>query len=193
MHQCTQHLKIDRCTLDNDGGSFSCFRGSFLCNVFNTSKQCISCKHGLCCLSSIQITKCNGKWQLANKSLNAIGWYNTKQTVLFCILHFDKWGIFWQYGKFCLVTAHLVSLQSQAEAHYKGNRHARRVKGIENAKTRQKEGTQNGDRNTPLISPVPSASESDTDSKGDWERYNFRFSFFAHLCQKKCCCTYLPA
>lgn len=31
------------------------------------------------------------------------------------------------------------SLQSQAEAHYKGNRHARRVKGIEAAKTRGRE------------------------------------------------------
>ncbi|CAI9546914.1 unnamed protein product, partial [Staurois parvus] len=59
-------------------------------------------------------------------------------------------------------------LQSQAEAHYKGNRHARRhvrVKGIENAKTRQKEGAQDGDRTTPLISPVPSVTESDSDSK----------------------------
>ena len=31
------------------------------------------------------------------------------------------------------------SLKSQAEAHYKGNRHARRVKGIEAAKTRGRE------------------------------------------------------
>ncbi|KAG8452635.1 hypothetical protein GDO86_004428 [Hymenochirus boettgeri] len=54
---------------------------------------------------------------------------------------------------------------SQAEAHYKGNRHARRVKGIENAKTRQKEGGQESDRNAPMISPTPSASESDSDSK----------------------------
>ncbi|XP_053564248.1 zinc finger protein 385A isoform X2 [Bombina bombina] len=78
---------------------------------------------------------------------------------------------------------------NQAEAHYKGNRHARRVKGIENAKSRQKEGGQEGersseqegerssgqegdrssgqegDRSTPMISPVPSVSESDSDCK----------------------------
>lgn len=34
----------------------------------------------------------------------------------------------------------LVLLQSQAEAHYKGNRHARRVKGIETSKSRPQEG-----------------------------------------------------
>lgn len=33
----------------------------------------------------------------------------------------------------------LSFLKSQAEAHYKGNRHARRVKGIEAAKTRGRE------------------------------------------------------
>ncbi|XP_063808257.1 zinc finger protein 385A isoform X1 [Pseudophryne corroboree] len=65
----------------------------------------------------------------------------------------------------CNVCQIRFNSENQAEAHYKGNRHARRVKGIENAKTRQKEGQQDGDRNTPLISPVPSASESDTDSK----------------------------
>ncbi|XP_069614816.1 zinc finger protein 385A isoform X1 [Ranitomeya imitator] len=65
----------------------------------------------------------------------------------------------------CNVCQIRFNSESQAEAHYKGNRHARRVKGIENAKTRQKEGGQDGDRSTPMISPVPSASESDTDSK----------------------------
>ncbi|KAM4796059.1 zinc finger protein 385A [Rhinophrynus dorsalis] len=55
--------------------------------------------------------------------------------------------------------------ENQAEAHYKGNRHARRVKGIENAKTRKKEDGQEGDRSTPMISPTPSASESDSESK----------------------------
>ncbi|KAG9491702.1 zinc finger protein 385A isoform X2 [Eleutherodactylus coqui] len=65
----------------------------------------------------------------------------------------------------CNVCQIRFNSESQAEAHYKGNRHARRVKGIENAKTRQKEGGQDGDRNTPMISPVPSVSESDTDSK----------------------------
>nr|DBA32759.1 TPA: hypothetical protein GDO54_000526 [Pyxicephalus adspersus] len=66
----------------------------------------------------------------------------------------------------CNVCQIRFNSESQAEAHYKGNRHARRVKGIENAKTRQKDGVQDGDRNTLLISPVPSVSESDTDSKG---------------------------
>ncbi|XP_075707996.1 zinc finger protein 385A isoform X2 [Rhinoderma darwinii] len=61
----------------------------------------------------------------------------------------------------CNVCQIRFNSESQAESHYKGNRHARRVKGIENAKTRKKD----GDRNTPMISPVPSASESDTDSK----------------------------
>ncbi|XP_018424487.1 PREDICTED: zinc finger protein 385A isoform X1 [Nanorana parkeri] len=65
----------------------------------------------------------------------------------------------------CNVCQIRFNSESQAEAHYKGNRHARRVKGIENAKTRQKEGAQDGDRNTLLISPVPSVSESDTDLK----------------------------
>ncbi|KAM4047596.1 zinc finger protein 385A isoform 1-T1 [Anomaloglossus baeobatrachus] len=65
----------------------------------------------------------------------------------------------------CNVCQIRFNSESQAEAHYKGNRHARRVKGIENAKNRQKEGGQDGDRNTPMISPVPSVSESDTDSK----------------------------
>ncbi|XP_040281790.1 zinc finger protein 385A isoform X2 [Bufo bufo] len=65
----------------------------------------------------------------------------------------------------CNVCQIRFNSESQAEAHYKGNRHARRIKGIENAKTRQKEGGQDGERNTPMISPVPSASESDTDSK----------------------------
>ncbi|XP_053311937.1 zinc finger protein 385A isoform X2 [Spea bombifrons] len=65
----------------------------------------------------------------------------------------------------CNVCQIRFNSENQAEAHYKGNRHARRVKGIENAKTRKKEGGQDGDRTTPMTSPVPSASESDTDSK----------------------------
>uniref|UniRef100_A0A8C4VS81 Zinc finger protein 385A n=1 Tax=Gopherus evgoodei TaxID=1825980 RepID=A0A8C4VS81_9SAUR len=45
---------------------------------------------------------------------------------------------------------------SQAEAHYKGNRHARRVKGMEAAKTRQKEsGPREGDKLGPVGSPMP--------------------------------------
>ncbi|CAH2224665.1 zinc finger 385A isoform X1 [Pelobates cultripes] len=65
----------------------------------------------------------------------------------------------------CNVCQIRFNSENQAEAHYKGNRHARRVKGIENAKTRKKEGGQDGDRTTPMISPVPSVTESDTDSK----------------------------
>ncbi|OCT92943.1 zinc finger protein 385A isoform X1 [Xenopus laevis] len=65
----------------------------------------------------------------------------------------------------CNVCQIRFNSESQAEAHYKGNRHARRVKGIENAKTRQKEGGQDSDRTTPMISPTPSISESDSDSK----------------------------
>lgn len=57
--------------------------------------------------------------------------------------------------------------QSQAEAHYKGNRHARRVKGIEAARTRQKEsGTREGDKAGPVGSPSSSTGESDSDRAG---------------------------
>uniref|UniRef100_A0A803T1W7 Zinc finger protein 385A n=1 Tax=Anolis carolinensis TaxID=28377 RepID=A0A803T1W7_ANOCA len=54
--------------------------------------------------------------------------------------------------------------RSQAEAHYKGNRHARRVKGIEAARTRQKEsGPREGDKPGPVGSPSSSTGESDSD------------------------------
>uniref|UniRef100_A0A3Q3B961 Zinc finger protein 385A n=1 Tax=Kryptolebias marmoratus TaxID=37003 RepID=A0A3Q3B961_KRYMA len=42
--------------------------------------------------------------------------------------------------------------ESQAEAHYKGNRHARRVKGIETSKTSR---LQDGDKQPPPASPSP--------------------------------------
>lgn len=47
-----------------------------------------------------------------------------------------------------------VPLQSQAEAHYKGNRHARRVKGIETSKSRPQEGEK------PHAVPAAAASPS---------------------------------
>lgn len=52
-----------------------------------------------------------------------------------------------------------VLLQSQAEAHYKGNRHARRVKGIETSKSRP----QDGDK--PHVVP-PTSSPSPTGGPG---------------------------
>lgn len=52
--------------------------------------------------------------------------------------------------------------QSQAEAHYKGNRHARRVKGIEAAKTRQKEAVE---KPAPVGSPSPGLAEPDVPDK----------------------------
>ncbi|XP_078544536.1 zinc finger protein 385A isoform X3 [Lissotriton helveticus] len=61
----------------------------------------------------------------------------------------------------CNVCQIRFNSESQAEAHYKGNRHARRVKGIENAKTRQKD---SGDKSTSVASPTSSVSE------GDFER-----------------------
>lgn len=75
-------------------------------------------------------------------------------------------------GGFLLWTEHLSPLfdQSQAEAHYKGNRHARRVKGIETCKTGRH---QDGDKpNPPLIAsstppcPEPSSPESDPNRQG---------------------------
>ncbi|XP_035245427.1 zinc finger protein 385A-like isoform X2 [Anguilla anguilla] len=52
----------------------------------------------------------------------------------------------------CNVCQIRFNSQSQAEAHYKGNRHARRVKGIETSKTRP----QDGDK----LPPAPTASPS---------------------------------
>ncbi|XP_075893441.1 zinc finger protein 385A-like isoform X2 [Nelusetta ayraudi] len=61
--------------------------------------------------------------------------------------------------------------ESQAEAHYKGNRHARRVKGIETCKSGRH---QDGDKpNPPLIAsstppcPEPSSPESDPNRQDD--------------------------
>uniref|UniRef100_A0A8D2J297 Zinc finger protein 385A n=1 Tax=Varanus komodoensis TaxID=61221 RepID=A0A8D2J297_VARKO len=54
----------------------------------------------------------------------------------------------------CNVCQIRFNSESQAEAHYKGNRHARRVKGIEAARTRQKEsGAREGDKPGPVGSP----------------------------------------
>lgn len=63
---------------------------------------------------------------------------------------------------FCFTSWHLynplllsstVLSQSQAEAHYKGNRHARRVKGIETSKGRPQEGDK--PYSVPPTSPSP--------------------------------------
>lgn len=69
------------------------------------------------------------------------------------------------------------SLKSQAEAHYKGNRHARRVKGIEAAKTRGREPSvrESGDPapagSTPPsgdgVAPRPGVSESPSHFSAD--------------------------
>uniref|UniRef100_A0A8C4VUB0 Zinc finger protein 385A n=1 Tax=Gopherus evgoodei TaxID=1825980 RepID=A0A8C4VUB0_9SAUR len=67
----------------------------------------------------------------------------------------------------CNVCQIRFNSESQAEAHYKGNRHARRVKGMEAAKTRQKEsGPREGDKLGPVGSPMSSVSESDSDKPG---------------------------
>uniref|UniRef100_A0A8C0GEK1 Zinc finger protein 385A n=1 Tax=Chelonoidis abingdonii TaxID=106734 RepID=A0A8C0GEK1_CHEAB len=67
----------------------------------------------------------------------------------------------------CNVCQIRFNSESQAEAHYKGNRHARRVKGMEAAKTRQKEsGPREGDKPGPVGSPMSSVSESDSDKPG---------------------------
>lgn len=63
-----------------------------------------------------------------------------------------------------------VFCQSQAEAHYKGNRHARRVKGIETSKTAR---LQDGDKQHPPLTasptppgPEPSSPEPDPNRQG---------------------------
>ncbi|XP_066473186.1 zinc finger protein 385A [Tiliqua scincoides] len=67
----------------------------------------------------------------------------------------------------CNVCQIRFNSESQAEAHYKGNRHARRVKGIEAARTRQKEsGAREGDKPGPVGSPSSSTGESDSDRAG---------------------------
>uniref|UniRef100_A0A8C4VNS9 Zinc finger protein 385A n=1 Tax=Gopherus evgoodei TaxID=1825980 RepID=A0A8C4VNS9_9SAUR len=61
----------------------------------------------------------------------------------------------------CNVCQIRFNSESQAEAHYKGNRHARRVKGMEAAKTRQKEsGPREGDKLGPVGSPMSSPGAS---------------------------------
>ncbi|KAM9507087.1 zinc finger protein 385A isoform 2-T2 [Salvelinus alpinus] len=52
----------------------------------------------------------------------------------------------------CNVCQIRFNSESQAEAHYKGNRHARRVKGIETSKSRPQE----GDKPAPPVPPSPS-------------------------------------
>ncbi|XP_039186467.1 zinc finger protein 385A isoform X8 [Crotalus tigris] len=67
----------------------------------------------------------------------------------------------------CNVCQIRFNSESQAEAHYKGNRHARRVKGIEAARTRQKDsGSREGDKPGSAGSPSSSTGESDSDRTG---------------------------
>ncbi|XP_071232208.1 zinc finger protein 385A-like isoform X1 [Salvelinus alpinus] len=70
----------------------------------------------------------------------------------------------------CNVCQIRFNSESQAEAHYKGNRHARRVKGIETSKTRPKEGDKPAAPPTASPSPPgpsPSSPEPDTSKQGD--------------------------
>lgn len=60
----------------------------------------------------------------------------------------------------CNVCQIRFNSESQAEAHYKGNRHARRVKGIETTKNGR---AQDGDRQNPDASPCPSSPEPKQD------------------------------
>uniref|UniRef100_A0A674AMY8 Zinc finger protein 385A n=1 Tax=Salmo trutta TaxID=8032 RepID=A0A674AMY8_SALTR len=54
----------------------------------------------------------------------------------------------------CNVCQIRFNSESQAEAHYKGNRHARRVKGIETSKSRPQEGDKSGRPSSPQPSPA---------------------------------------
>ncbi|XP_049609633.1 zinc finger protein 385A isoform X1 [Syngnathus scovelli] len=63
----------------------------------------------------------------------------------------------------CNVCQIRFNSENQAEAHYKGNRHARRVKGIETSKSR----CQDGDKPqtvTPTASPSPPGAASDSET-----------------------------
>nr|XP_057939298.1 zinc finger protein 385A-like isoform X1 [Doryrhamphus excisus] len=55
----------------------------------------------------------------------------------------------------CNVCQIRFNSESQAEAHYKGNRHARRVKGIETSKSRCQDGDKPSQTVTPTASPSP--------------------------------------
>ncbi|XP_071391385.1 zinc finger protein 385A-like isoform X1 [Centroberyx affinis] len=73
----------------------------------------------------------------------------------------------------CNVCQIRFNSESQAEAHYKGNRHARRVKGIETSKTAR---PQDGDKQHPPPTaspsppgPSPSSPESDPSKQADAE------------------------
>ncbi|XP_054633097.1 zinc finger protein 385A isoform X2 [Dunckerocampus dactyliophorus] len=55
----------------------------------------------------------------------------------------------------CNVCQIRFNSESQAEAHYKGNRHARRVKGIETSKSRCQDGDKPSHTVTPTASPSP--------------------------------------
>lgn len=73
--------------------------------------------------------------------------------------------------------------QSQAEAHYKGNRHARRVKGIETSKTSR---FQDGDKqHPPPASPSPpgmspSSPEPDPNKQGEHHLWHMKLHTNTH-------------
>ncbi|KAL0978378.1 hypothetical protein UPYG_G00169680 [Umbra pygmaea] len=62
--------------------------------------------------------------------------------------------------------------ESQAEAHYKGNRHARRIKGIETSKTRPQDRDKLAHTASPSPpGPAPSSPEPDTSKQDDVQSY----------------------
>lgn len=67
----------------------------------------------------------------------------------------------------------LCLFQSQAEAHYKGNRHARRIKGIETSKSRPQESDKPppGPVSSPSpTGPLPAISDTDPSKTGKSSR-----------------------
>ncbi|XP_041097481.1 zinc finger protein 385A-like [Polyodon spathula] len=69
----------------------------------------------------------------------------------------------------CNVCQIRFNSESQAEAHYKGNRHARRVKGIETSKSRPRESDK------PLLpASTPSPSPTSTSSLGEASRADYQ-------------------
>lgn len=88
-----------------------------------------------------------------------------------CVCARDTSYTCWHLKRSINVPLSPVPLQSQAEAHYKGNRHARRVKGIETSKSRPQEGEKPHAAPT-AASPSPggatgSGPESETSKSGE--------------------------
>lgn len=91
--------------------------------------------------------------------------------VCVCVSVCDASYTCWHLKRSINVLWSLVPLQSQAEAHYKGNRHARRVKGIETSKSRPQEGEKPHAAPT-AASPSPggaagSGPESESNKSGE--------------------------